>query len=63
MHITFLYYNILAFIERKLRFFCINARIMSIIENDYSLTSIVQTAKPRLGHPLAGFVFIGPKLS
>ncbi len=29
-------YNILAFFERKLRFFCKRTRIMAIIKNNYS---------------------------
>jgi hypothetical protein len=62
MQLLIINYNNIAFIERKLRFFCNDTRIMSIIMKDYSLTSIVQIAKPRQGFSLAGFVFIGRKL-
>lgn len=36
MQYSYYSYNILAFIERKLRFFCKCTRIMTIMENNYS---------------------------
>ena len=57
MQLLFVHYNIVAFIERKLRFFCKAARIMSIMKKNYSLNFHCATYKATLGNPLAGFVF------
>lgn len=51
MQLLFIHYKNIAFFERKLPFFCKATRIMSIMKKNYSLTSIVQTTKPRLGTP------------
>lgn len=57
MQLLFKHYKNIAFFVTKLPLFCKAACIMSIMKKNYSLTSIVQTAKPRLGN-LAGFVFM-----
>lgn len=57
MQLITINYNIVAFIVMKLRFHCKAACIMTIMGKNYSLTSIVQTTKPRLGPPPSRALF------
>lgn len=59
MQLLFVNYKNIAFCERKLRFFCNCTRIMSIMKGNYSLASIVQTTKPRLGTPSRALFLTG----
>lgn len=49
MHQSNYSYNNVAFYERKLRFFCKAAFIMTIMKQNYSITSIVQPFKAAPG--------------
>ena len=51
-------YNILAFFETKLRFFCKRTRIMAIIKNNYSNLQCA-TIQSRARTTRTGFVFKG----